>query len=352
MGRARRVAGWDEGWLDLPLEVGDRLGAAALGAAPGQTVIGDSTTVCFYKLVSRRARPPPGPLARSSPTSTTSRPTATCSRGWRAARGLELVWLRVTRRRPGAGRRRARRRAATRRSSRSRTSPTARRTSPTWPRSTRVVARRRRADAVGPQPQRRLGPGRARRRRRRPRGRLHVQVPERRSRRARVHVRPPRAAGRAAPADLGLARPARPVRDGARATRPPTGCAGCCPGRRRCSRLAAVDEGVRLVAEAGIERDPREGDRADLARDRARRRAAGAARGVGRLAARSERAAAPTSRSRTRDAQTLCAALIERGVIPDFRRPDVIRFGFSPLTTRFVDVWDGVDALRELLSRR
>jgi kynureninase len=37
-------------------------------------------------------------------------------------------------------------------------------------------------------------------------------------------------------------------------------------------------------------------------------------------------------------------------VIPDFRRPDVIRFGFSPLTTRFVDVWDGVDALQALLN--
>ena len=36
------------------------------------------------------------------------------------------------------------------------------------------------------------------------------------------------------------------------------------------------------------------------------------------------------------DARTLCMGLIERGVIPDFRRPDVIRFGFSPLTTRFV----------------
>ncbi len=51
------------------------------------------------------------------------------------------------------------------------------------------------------------------------------------------------------------------------------------------------------------------------------------------------------------DAKALCAALIERGVIPDHRRPDVIRFGFSPLTTRFVDVWDGVETLRELLSR-
>ncbi len=50
------------------------------------------------------------------------------------------------------------------------------------------------------------------------------------------------------------------------------------------------------------------------------------------------------------NARTLCMGLIERGVIPDFRRPDVVRFGFSPLTTRFADVWDGVDELRALLA--
>ena len=37
-------------------------------------------------------------------------------------------------------------------------------------------------------------------------------------------------------------------------------------------------------------------------------------------------------------------------MIPDFRRPDVIRFGLSPLTTRFVDVWDGVEALRRAIQ--
>jgi kynureninase len=50
------------------------------------------------------------------------------------------------------------------------------------------------------------------------------------------------------------------------------------------------------------------------------------------------------------EAAALSAALIERGVIVDFRSPDVIRLGFSPLTTRFVDVWDGVDAVRALLA--
>ncbi|SDO83180.1 Kynureninase [Nakamurella panacisegetis] len=47
----RLIRGWTEGWMDLPEKVGDELGAAALGAAPGQTVIADSTTVNFYKAV-------------------------------------------------------------------------------------------------------------------------------------------------------------------------------------------------------------------------------------------------------------------------------------------------------------
>ncbi|CAN5362076.1 aminotransferase class V-fold PLP-dependent enzyme [soil metagenome] len=47
----RLIRGWDEGWLDLPLHIGDELGRVALGAAPGQVVIGDSTTVLLYKLV-------------------------------------------------------------------------------------------------------------------------------------------------------------------------------------------------------------------------------------------------------------------------------------------------------------
>ncbi|MPY99142.1 MAG: kynureninase [Actinophytocola sp.] len=42
-------------------------------------------------------------------------------------------------------------------------------------------------------------------------------------------------------------------------------------------------------------------------------------------------------------------ALIERGVIGDFRAPDLMRFGFTPLYLRYADVWDAVQVLREVL---
>jgi kynureninase len=47
----RLIRGWDEQWLNLPHVIGDQLGRAVLGAAAGQTIIADSTTVVLYKLI-------------------------------------------------------------------------------------------------------------------------------------------------------------------------------------------------------------------------------------------------------------------------------------------------------------
>jgi kynureninase len=54
-------------------------------------------------------------------------------------------------------------------------------------------------------------------------------------------------------------------------------------------------------------------------------------------------------------AQQVMQSLIERGVVGDYRagaalgESGVMRFGFTPLYTRFVDVWDALDHLREVL---
>jgi kynureninase len=88
----RLIRGWTDGWLEWPLTLGDRLGEIALGAAAGQTVIADSTTVLIYKLARAAvdARPGRDRVVLDTDNFPTDRYVL---EGIAAERGLELVWI-------------------------------------------------------------------------------------------------------------------------------------------------------------------------------------------------------------------------------------------------------------------
>jgi kynureninase len=114
--------------------------------------------------------------------------------------------------------------------------------------------------------------------------------------------------------------------------------------------LAAVDAGAGMLAEAGIARvRAKAAALTSLAVELHDERLAplGFSLGTPREA---ERRGAHVS-LRHPDAWRICRALIEQAdVIPDFRAPDSIRFGFAPLYTRQVDVWDAVDRLAGIVE--
>ena len=108
--------------------------------------------------------------------------------------------------------------------------------------------------------------------------------------------------------------------------------------------LAAAEEGIGVAVDAGIESIESKArsltgfalelcDQSGLASSTPRHPAA---RG-GHVAVRHP------------DACRLVAELAERGVITDFRNPDIVRVGCSPLTTRFTDVFDGLSALNAMI---
>jgi kynureninase len=113
--------------------------------------------------------------------------------------------------------------------------------------------------------------------------------------------------------------------------------------------LAAAEVGIRLVSEAGMDRIRAKGIALTeyaiaIVDDRL------ASRGVTLGSPRDPARRGAHVAFRHPDARRLTAGLIDAGVVPDFRAPDSIRLGLSPLTTSFADVARGVVALERLLD--
>ena len=64
----------------------------------------------------------------------------------------------------------------------------------------------------------------------------------------------------------------------------------------------------------------------------------------------SDRRGSQVSISSPDNGYAIMQALIARGVIGDFREPDILRFGFTPLYTRFIDVWGAVERLTQVMT--
>jgi kynureninase len=341
----RLIRGWDEGWMELPLTIGNRLGAAALGAAAGQVAIADSTTVCLYKLASAALELRPGrdQIVTDHDNFPTDRYVL---EGLARARGLELVFLRGD---PSGGPEpEAVAEAVSGRTALVTFSHVSYRSAhiadlaritelahdagalTLWDLSHTAGSVPVALDADGADlavgctyKYLNGGPG------------APAFVYARASLQPQLRQPIWGWLGRRDPFEM------------APGYEPADGIRSLLSGTPPVLALSAVDEGVGLVAEAGIERIRAKGIAlTELAIELADARLADV--GVTTASPRDPARRGAHVALAHPDAERLCAQLIERGVIPDFRRPDVIRFGLSPLTTRFVDVWDGVEMLRGL----
>ncbi|WP_295010478.1 kynureninase [uncultured Microbacterium sp.] len=88
----RLIRSWDEQWMALPERVGDRIAEVTLGAAAGQTIVADSTSVLLYKLMRAAvaARPGRSEIVIEAGNFPTDRFIAA---GVAAETGATLVWV-------------------------------------------------------------------------------------------------------------------------------------------------------------------------------------------------------------------------------------------------------------------
>jgi kynureninase len=133
--------------------------------------------------------------------------------------------------------------------------------------------------------------------------------------------------------------------------RPMAGIGGWLTGTPGVLGLAAAEEGIRVSVEAGIEAIRAKGvalTEYAIALHDAWLAPLGFTLGSPRDAARR----GSHLSVRRADARELTQALIDAGVIPDFRAPDSVRLGLSPLTTSFSDVARGIATLARLAGGR
>jgi kynureninase len=334
------VTAWDE-WIELPARVGDLIGEAALGAKPGEVIVSDSTTINLYKLAAALLAVRPGAIVAPRDEFPTDRYVL---EGLASAHGRELTLFESD---PLEG--------------------------PSADDVERACGSQEVALVCLSHVTYRSG------------SLAHTAAIERAAS-APVVWDLSHSAGVLAPVGIGLAvgctykylnaGPGAPaflyVREDLqpglrtpiqgwfgqqrqfemeRPYDPEPGMSGFLAGTPNIPALVAIEEGAKLVREAGIERLRAKAEAltmyivelhdawlAPLGFE------LGSPRDPGRRGAHVS--------LRHAEAWPISRALIERArVIPDFRGPDSIRLGLPPLYTRFVDVHDAADRLRSLVER-
>jgi kynureninase len=344
----RLIRSWNETWMELPQAVGNRLGQELLGAAPGTTLIADSTSVCFYKLAA--AALAARPERRTIITDTDNFPTDRyIVEGLAAQTGRTIDWLQSD---PRAGPQ------PEQLQQQLKTGDVALVTfSHVSYRSAQIADIQAITDlaheagalivwdlshtagAVNPQLDANDvdlavgctykylngGPGAP--------GFLYVHERHQRELRQPIWGW----LGRANPFEMGSG------------FQPAAGIAAFTTGTPPILGLTAARAGIELSIEAGI----------DAIRAKSTRLTEYAIKLADELlTAGGVTVGSPRDATRRgghvalvhEHARALTGQLADRDVIADFRAPDVIRVGLSPLTTRFTDVHDGLQTLRDLIN--
>jgi len=130
--------------------------------------------------------------------------------------------------------------------------------------------------------------------------------------------------------------------------RPAPGLAQAIVGTPPILSLAALEVGVGLALEAPL----------SAVRDKSLRQIALLAAMIGQSAPGLFRRVTPDDPARHGsqlclshpDAYAVMQALIGRGVVGDFRAPDILRFGITPLTLSYAELWDAAAALGAIMA--